>query len=563
MSYLQYGVTYNKNNSGIYKPLTNLLIKTDSVTWTPVQTAWYKRPDGEWERVYPTPRGISTANVTSLTFNTYQFYQSATQQSIQITNTGDYQLTINNFFVNDSIGNYATSHVDTSDSYPVTLAPNQSTVLRLNVFGNTVGTGFTGNVNFTNYIGYLGYANTSIPVTVNVIADYPAISVTPNPINIAFSLFEGNSGLTNVSITNSGIGGNLGVSSIAAFGEPLSFAIINEIAPITIGSNITVNNFQTTYAGNVATFSISPANLNVGNYTGKISITSNAANSSNLIVPVNITVTQPSGLQAFTESGTYTWTVPDHVHQLTVLAVGSGGGGGGALPNGLITSTGQVNQGGSGGGGGSGDFSIQQVTVTPGETLSITIGSVGTNGGLVQDTPWYPVTLSYSWSSFMNSYAVWTNQDGTSPINSVVTSRRIFTAPYTGTYNITYAADDSLTFSIDGTQIFASAGGTFTSSVTVTGVTMSQGNRLLEFDALNTGGPAGFAMTIANSSNTVLWTTRTDLNTYSGTSAGPTVITGSFGNITVAGGAYGTGAYDNYVYPAPDYSGGGGGDGVD
>ena len=77
----------------------------------------------------------------------------------------------------------------------------------------------------------------------------------------------------------------------------------------------------------------------------------------------------------FTTSGTTTWTVPAGVTSLRVLVVGGGGGGGGCDSK---------NQGGSvsRGVGGSGGAVIENnsYTVTPGQTISITIGAGG-NGG--------------------------------------------------------------------------------------------------------------------------------------------------------------------------------------
>lgn len=78
------------------------------------------------------------------------------------------------------------------------------------------------------------------------------------------------------------------------------------------------------------------------------------------------------GQQTFTSNGTF--TVPSNVSTIYVSAVAGGGGGGGS---------GSANSGvaGGAGGGGAGQFVIKQAyTVTPGGTISITIGSGGTSG---------------------------------------------------------------------------------------------------------------------------------------------------------------------------------------
>lgn len=76
-------------------------------------------------------------------------------------------------------------------------------------------------------------------------------------------------------------------------------------------------------------------------------------------------------IQTFTGNGTF--NVPNDVN--TVLVRGLGGGGGGASGNQ------QVSHGAPGGGGGAGAVErIVQQTVTPGGTVTITIGSGGTGG---------------------------------------------------------------------------------------------------------------------------------------------------------------------------------------
>ena len=557
MSYLKYGITYVKDN-GSYKPLKGLWTKQNG-TWTPVKTAWYKRSDGVWERIYPTPRGINTPTVTALTFNPYQHYQDVPAQTFRITNTGDYDLVINSATLNDSVGNYITSSF--SAQLPTTIPQGGRLDLPINVYGNTTGT-FTGNVAFTNYTGYLGYANTSIPVTVNVRSDYNNITLTPNPVSLSYYVLD-SLATTTVTIKNSGNGGNLLVSSIAS--QNGYFTISDIFTPVIIGGTFSTTNFNTTFTGNVQTFTVTAANLNVGTHQDTITITGNASNAPSLTVPVTVTVTQPKGLQAFTSLGNYSFTVPAHVHRLNIVAFGAGGGGGVATYNGQsYGGGGVVLQGGGGGGGGSGAYNLQTVAVTPGETLSITVGQGGA-AGVSASSQFYPVTLSYSWSSFMNSYAVWTNPDGSSPIGSYVRSTRVFSAPYAGIhdYEFEHAADDYLNLYVDNILI-ATTGGDSTSS-TKTTVSLAGGNRVITFAALNIAGPGGFALTIKPSgTNNILWTTRTELSAWDGKSGEATTISGSFGTITVAGGAPGGGSIDDGVVPTSgDGGGGGGGDGVD
>lgn len=76
----------------------------------------------------------------------------------------------------------------------------------------------------------------------------------------------------------------------------------------------------------------------------------------------------------FVVSGTF--TVPDGVTTLYLSGCGAGGGGGGS--GGAVNNT---SFGGGGGGGGAGQSAIRQaVSVTPGQTINITIGVGGTAG---------------------------------------------------------------------------------------------------------------------------------------------------------------------------------------
>lgn len=67
-----------------------------------------------------------------------------------------------------------------------------------------------------------------------------------------------------------------------------------------------------------------------------------------------------------TSSGT--WTVPENVDTLVSVLVVAGGGGGGRDP---------ANGGGSGGGGGGGIVTASNLSVTPGQQISLTIGAAG------------------------------------------------------------------------------------------------------------------------------------------------------------------------------------------
>jgi hypothetical protein len=71
--------------------------------------------------------------------------------------------------------------------------------------------------------------------------------------------------------------------------------------------------------------------------------------------------------QEWTTPGTYTFTVPAGITQVRAIVIG-GGGGGGASPDGNY-------RGGDGGSGGG--FAMGEYTVTPGQSITVTVGARG------------------------------------------------------------------------------------------------------------------------------------------------------------------------------------------
>jgi len=81
------------------------------------------------------------------------------------------------------------------------------------------------------------------------------------------------------------------------------------------------------------------------------------------------TITAPTGQQLFTSNGTF--TVPANVTSIAVVCVGAGGGGGGSEDD---------DETGGGGGGGALAY-VNNITTTPGESLTVTVGTGGGGGG--------------------------------------------------------------------------------------------------------------------------------------------------------------------------------------
>lgn len=89
-------------------------------------------------------------------------------------------------------------------------------------------------------------------------------------------------------------------------------------------------------------------------------------------VPFFATGGGPSDFEFFTASGTF--NVPASVSEVWVFLAGGGGGSGGVLTGGTDQGT------ASSGSGGVGGLSIGYLTVTPGSSISVTVGAGGSGG---------------------------------------------------------------------------------------------------------------------------------------------------------------------------------------
>jgi hypothetical protein len=259
-----------------------------------------------------------------------------------------------------------------------------------------------------------------------------------------------------------------------------------------------------------------------------------------------------------TDLGGYTrLVVPNgYAPEVSIALYGASGGGGG-------------NYYGASGAGGAGSAIYGQIIAKPGDVLDIYIGEGGESGTSAVygggggaggrsariGTPsgsrqWYPVSLPYAWSNWMNAYAVWTNPDQQSPQFEWVTSTRSVYFP-AGLYRFYAEADNLMNVYFDGSLLYSTPSDNtfqiYQDGVTPTGyLQISEGFHTMQFDVYNEGGPAGFAFQWQNEAiaNSVHWSTRTDLNAnqYSQWYHG-----GNGGN---------TGGDGGYVYSGP---GGGGG----
>ena len=111
------------------------------------------------------------------------------------------------------------------------------------------------------------------------------------------------------------------------------------------------------------------------------------------------------------------------------------------------------------------------------------------------------------WGGFQNTYAVWPTSGN--EVNSYII-KRLFNAPYTGTYYFRSTVDNSGTVYVDGNAVGGTAN--FNQTPTRVAVTLTAGSHTLQFNVANGGDVAGFALTISNSSDVVIWDTRTYAN---------------------------------------------------
>jgi gliding motility-associated-like protein len=80
----------------------------------------------------------------------------------------------------------------------------------------------------------------------------------------------------------------------------------------------------------------------------------------------------------YTVPGTYQWTVPPCVTQVTIKVWGGGGGGGGAIS--IMRTANDSEACSGGGGGGGGGYSSSTFSVIPGQTYTVVVGAGGTGG---------------------------------------------------------------------------------------------------------------------------------------------------------------------------------------
>lgn len=96
--------------------------------------------------------------------------------------------------------------------------------------------------------------------------------------------------------------------------------------------------------------------------------------------PVDPCVPPPTGIEEFTSPGTFTFTVPDCVEQVTITANGAGGGAGWASKN----KDGSIDP--DGGNAQNGEQIVQSLNVASGQTITIVVGEGGFSSANINAT---------------------------------------------------------------------------------------------------------------------------------------------------------------------------------
>ena len=207
-----------------------------------------------------------------------------------------------------------------------------------------------------------------------------------------------------------------------------------------------------------------------------------------------------SNLAYFTSTGTTTWTVPQGVTSVSVLAVAGGGGGGGGNTASTV--------GNGGGGGGGGVVYNSSYSVTPGQIITVAVGAGGSAGGAG-------------------------GGDGTNGVSSAFGTMVANGGGFGGTYNATSVSGGS----------GGSGGGGQNNGGTAAGGSATQGN---------SGGGTGYGNAGGASSAVTAW------GSGGGGGAGAVGAVGT----GAGGGAGGIGKLASTFdarFPAKYYGGGGGG----
>lgn len=223
-----------------------------------------------------------------------------------------------------------------------------------------------------------------------------------------------------------------------------------------------------------------------------------------------------------------------------------GGGGGGAGSAIFVNGIARAVAGGGGGGGGGGQYS-------PGIPNRGTPGNAGTTyggygqgkgggdgaggggGGGGSNAPVnYPPSPSVTlydttypvWNDFLNSYGVWFSSGGDVGLWTAV-NFTVNIPPSGGNYYFVVSADNHIELAVNGINVVNNNDWAYTNTSGV--MSLSSGFQTINIQALNDGGPAGFAAAMYDLSNNMIWNSRVVAPNAGGGGAGGLVSGGDNG----------------------------------
>lgn len=205
----------------------------------------------------------------------------------------------------------------------------------------------------------------------------------------------------------------------------------------------------------------------------------------------------------------YTW--PDNFGAVNAniwLYGGAGGGGG--------VDTTAFAAGRRAGNGAGGCFSYNEISLNPGDKISVAVGGGGGGGQSVapgqalggaagrglqhqvltslqlhEENPTrYPrVSLDGRWTNFLNTQGIWVSPDA-NPWEDVFEVE----IPYTAWYTFEWSVDDTIIWRVDGQDINTESGGF--RNIFATSVLITKGTHTIGWRAFNFRGPRGFAFRV-------------------------------------------------------------------
>jgi hypothetical protein len=252
--------------------------------------------------------GDLTTSPTSISFGNV-LVGSTSPQTETLKNTGGTDLTVAAATVSGTGFSYA------GLSLPLILAPNQASTFGVSFAPTTAGAS-SGNLSLT-----VSGSTSSVDIALSGTGVTPA-TLTANPTSLTFTNLQvGQSSTQTETVTNTG-GSNAQISQVAASGT--GFSVSGITTPVTLTP------------GQSTSFSITFAPQSAGNFSGSVSVTSNALNP-NLNVPLTgsavaatqstLSVSSPISVGSVVDglSGTQTGTLTASGGNVLVSSVSLGG----------------------------------------------------------------------------------------------------------------------------------------------------------------------------------------------------------------------------------------------